>query len=208
MNNKNIYTAFAGYSQIGKGELIPIIRKCKKIFDDGCSDRIVIYEDLTGQMFDFELNGSEEEVVERLKNHPMLKDKVEEKELRSPGRPKLGVVPREISLLPRHWEWLAEQSGGASAVIRKLIDQEKKRRNSGELFKKHQAATHRFMWDIAGDMEGFEEASRLLYRADFKGLEEIIVAWPEDVFKHLASLLEKLKVLKTEADLQKKHRDD
>ncbi|MFY0534142.1 DUF2239 family protein [Nannocystis pusilla] len=30
-----------------------------------------------------------------------------------PGRPKLGVVSREVSLLPRHWEWLERQPSGS-----------------------------------------------------------------------------------------------
>lgn len=204
MCEKMTYTGFAGYRLVGKGDLLKVLRMCKRKFDDGCRERIVIYDDMSGETYDFELNGTVEEVERRLKEHPMLKSRIEEEGPKVQGRPKLGVVSREITLLPRHWEWIGEQSGGASAVIRRLIDAERKRGRSGQDYKKQQAATHRFMWDIAGNFDNFEEASRLLYRGDYKGLEEIIVTWPEDIFKHLATLIEKLKILDAEVRLAEK----
>ena len=107
---------------------------------------------------------------------------------RSPGRPKLGVVAREVTLLPRHWEWLARQPGGASVALRRLV--EDARRSSGEADDARQArdAAYRFMSVIGGDLPGFEEASRALFRGEAEAFAERISGWPADVRDHLGSL--------------------
>ncbi len=94
------------------------------------------------------------------------------------GRPKLGVVAREVTLLPRHWEWLGAQSGGASAALRRMIDAARREDDGAATARE---AAYRFMLDMAGDLPGYEEATRALFSGDRAGVESRIAAWPEDV---------------------------
>jgi hypothetical protein len=103
------------------------------------------------------------------------------------GRPKLGVVPREISLLPHHWEWLINQDGGSSAVIRNLIDEKIKNHTTNKI-KNSQEKTYKFLSAIAGNLPNFEEAVRFLYRKDKKKFTELISSWPKDIIKHSINL--------------------
>src|SRR5262249_23245255 len=107
-----------------------------------------------------------------------------------PGRPKLGVVAREVSLLPRHWEWLSTQSGGASATLRRLVEESMKglATSTRERIRLAQERTHKFMTAIAGDLPHFEEALRTLYAKDKKKLKEHLVSWPADIRAHVLLL--------------------
>ena len=98
-----------------------------------------------------------------------------------PGRPRLGVVGREISLLPRHWEWLEGQPNGASAAIRRLVDAARQREPGSDQIRPSQEAAHRFMTAMAGNRPGYEEALRALYARDRRKFETLIRPWPEDV---------------------------
>ena len=105
---------------------------------------------------------------------------------RPAGRPKLGVVAREVTLLPRHWEWLASQPGGASAALRRLV--EAARKEQGAQGPAAREAAYRFMLDMAGDRPGYEEATRALFAGDRARLEEQIRDWPDDVRDHALRL--------------------
>lgn len=109
-------------------------------------------------------------------------------EVRGPGRPKLGVVAREVTLLPRHWDWLAAQPGGASVALRKLVEAARSDASGEEAKRNARNAADRFMLGMAGDAPGFEEASRALYRGDRKAFEANIRDWPEDVRKTASRL--------------------
>ena len=104
---------------------------------------------------------------------------------RGRGRPKLGVTAREVTLLPRHWEWLAAQSGGASAAIRRLVEEAGKAPPSPEA---RRDAAYRFMSHMCGDRPGYEEALRALYRGEAERLEALIAAWPNDVRAYILRL--------------------
>jgi hypothetical protein len=107
---------------------------------------------------------------------------------RGPGRPKLGVVAREVTLLPRHWDWLATQPGGASVALRKLVE-EAKRTNQGKDRLRHaQEAAFRFMSAMAGNEPGFEEAARALLRGDQESYARFVEPWPIDVASHARKL--------------------
>lgn len=110
--------------------------------------------------------------------------------IRGPGRPKLGVVCREVSLLPRHWEWLAEQRGGASATLRRLVEGAKKSESREAVARRAVEAAHRFMWDLAGDEPGFEEATRSLFAMDFDLFEKQTSGWPAAIRDQLARYIE------------------
>jgi hypothetical protein len=148
--------------------------------DAGTGTPVFIFDDATGRVIDFDTRGTDAEVVARLA--PAAE------EPRGRGRPKLGVVAREVTLLPRHWDWLSTQPGGASVALRKLVEQA--RRSSGDADRRRatQEAAYRFLSAVAGDLPGFEEAARALFAYDRRGFGDRIAAWPEDVRDHAVKL--------------------
>jgi hypothetical protein len=152
---------------------------------------VLIFEDQTGKQVDFDFRGGGDEVLARLPSHPLFAaPQAPEKTPAGPGRPKLGVVSREVSLLPRHWEWLERRPGGVSATLRRLIEEAKKRGQGEERARMARDAAGRFMWAIAGNLPNFEEATRALFAGDRARLEELIRRWPKDIRTHLLRLAE------------------
>jgi hypothetical protein len=174
------YTAFADQTRIASGPLDRVLPVLKDRFDRGESAVTLVFEDRSGRQVDFDLRGTLADVLTRVA--PVAPRT-------GPGRPRLGVVSREISLLPRHWEWLEEQPNGASASLRRLVDQA---RGQGQMSNSPQhalEAASRFMSAMAGNLAGFEEATRALYRKDRARLEELIADWPEDVKIYVLGLV-------------------
>ncbi len=153
---------------------------------------IVIFDDASGRSLDLDLRGSERDIVARLPqpapNPEGSAEDVSAPEPRGRGRPKLGVVAREVTLLPRHWEWLGVQPGGASVALRKLV--EAARRASGDLDRSRAArdAAYHFMSAMAGNLPGFEEASRALFADDRRQFVALIAGWPGDIRDHIVKL--------------------
>ncbi len=116
-----LFTAFDGYRLLAQGPLDDVVRQVKRATESSNTVEILVFSDLTGKQMDFDLTGSEKEVLRRL--HIYRSPDVEPV-ASGPGRPRLGVMAREVSLLPRHWEWLSTQSGGASATLRRLVEAE------------------------------------------------------------------------------------
>jgi uncharacterized protein len=172
------YTAFGGERLIASGDLGTMLLRTIEYVDGG-GGQALIFEDQTGRQVDFDLSGTPDEVVARAT--PV-------KQRTGPGRPKLGVVCREISLLPRHWKWLEQQPSGASAALRRLVDEARKREPGKERTRLARDAAGKFMWVMAGDRPGFEEASRALFAGDQKRFEALIRDWPEDIRAHLMRL--------------------
>ena len=104
------------------------------------------------------------------------------------GRPKLGVVSREVTLLPRHWEWLNHQPGGASAALRRLIDDARNAHAEQDAQRAATEATYRFMQEMAGDQPGFEEACRALFAKKEAAFQLQTQTWPDDVQAYLHQL--------------------
>jgi hypothetical protein len=100
---------------------------------------------------------------------------------RGPGRPRLGVVAREVTLLPRHWEWLSQQPGGASVALRKLVEAARRTSEGPDGRRRAREGVYRFMSALAGDEPGFEEATRGLFAGDRKKFEDHLQRWPADV---------------------------
>ncbi len=168
------YSAFVGWTQIAAGTLETVLRAVKLRQAEGQTEgTLLIFENQTGRQVDFDLRGSVEEVLERALPKP---------ERTGPGRPKLGVTSREISLLPRHWEWLETQPNGASATLRRLVDAARKLDSSDRTAVE---ATGRFMSGIAGNLPEFEEAYRALYARDREQLEQRVNGWPPDVREYI-----------------------
>jgi hypothetical protein len=179
MTNQPTYTAFSALDLLATGPLTELIPALKAAFDRGDPVPVLIFEDQTGRQVDFDLRGSLEEALARaLPPAPRS----------GPGRPKLGVVGREISLLPRHWEWLEQQPNGASAALRRLVDQARAEDQGESQARMKIEAAGRFMSGIAGNLPGYEEASRALYARDRARLEEEMAGWPGDIRYHVLYL--------------------
>lgn len=187
MAEHRTFTAFAGERWIGTGAIEQTLTKAKEFLDRGETETVLVFEDQTGAQIDFDWRGSAEDVVARLAEHPCF-IQLQEEVRTGPGRPKLGVVSREVSLLPRHWQWLEAQSGGISAALRRLIDEARKATQGKEEMTRARDAMSRFMWAIAGNLPGFEEASRALFADDYPLLLSTIEAWPKDIRTHLERL--------------------
>jgi len=98
-----------------------------------------------------------------------------------PGRPKLGVVAREVTLLPQHWDWLAQQPGGASVTLRKLVHNARRFSEGADRVRQAQVACYRFINAIAGNERGFEEATRALFTCNAERFAQHSETWPTDV---------------------------
>lgn len=180
MDEEQTYTAFLGSKKIAAGPLGVVLPLVKAKFDENPGDLVFIFNDVSGRHIDFDLTGSLSEVMERALPRPPRA---------RPGRPKLGVVSREISLLPRHWEWLEQQPSGASAAIRRLIDHARKQNPDKQRTRLAQEATGQFMTSMAGDLPGYEEALRAMYAGNRAQLEAEIREWPEDIRAHVLRML-------------------
>lgn len=172
--------------------------------------RFMVFDAQNSELVDFDHRGSPDEVLQRLAALPWAKaclaagvegqDTHDAKSestnpaapaspsTSGPGRPKLGVVAREVTLLPRHWAWLAAQPGGASVALRKLVDQARKSSESQDQRRLSQEASYRFMSAMAGSLDGFEEAARALFAGDRAGLAAWVAPWPQDIQSHLMHL--------------------
>lgn len=182
------YTAFEGFQMLAQGRLDEVALKVKRRLKDDSTAQILIFSDSTGKEMDLDLSGSEKEIISRLKVF-ISADEVSSPSA-GPGRPKLGVVAREVSLLPRHWEWLSTQSGGASATLRRLVDEARKKSLSKESIKQSQEKAYKLMSALAGNLPDYEEALRALYRRDDHGFQRLIANWPPDLKAYLAQLTE------------------
>ncbi len=184
-----LFVAFVHTRLLARGPLRSVAARCKEYQESGGIDRLAVFEDESARVRDLDLSGSLDEVLGRLPLECAPAESIKKR-----GRPKLGVVSREISLLPRHWDWLADQRGGASASLRRLIDQARKKDSGATLTKRAIEAAHRFMWDIAGQESGFEEASRELFAHRFDSFEKAIEHWPVDVREQLHLYVERARV--------------
>ena len=145
----------------------------------------LIFDDATGRQIDFDLRGSVEDVTRRLSEDAAS---VASSAPKGPGRPKLGVVAREVTLLPRHWDWLRTQPGGASVALRKLVEVARGDTAGVDAKRRAQAAADRFMMAMAGDLPQFEDATRALYAGDSRLFGELTANWPADVRRHALTL--------------------
>ena len=184
------YIAFEGDRRIGSGELRDVARSARQALGRQPLASILIFNGRTSALIDVDFRGSVDDVVARIPSPepPAADDDTAVATPRGPGRPKLGVVAREITLLPRHWDWLAQQKGGASVAIRKLVDEARRTNEGSDRVRLAQEAAYRFMSTMAGNRPHFEEAIRALFAGDAKRFEQLIAEWPADVRGHAAKL--------------------
>jgi hypothetical protein len=163
-----LVTAFLGDTIVARGEREAVTREIERLYPGDCQ-AIRVYDDASGRVVDLDYRGGAATAPPRRR-----------------GRPSLGVAAREVTLLPRHWDWLSSQPGGASAAIRRLVE-EARHRPPSEAARRDRA--YRFMSDMCGDRPGYEEALRSLYRGEEARFQTLIADWPKQVRAYLKELL-------------------
>lgn len=189
-------TAFVGTAQLAAGSLIDVALAIKAAEGERPDTSILAFDDATGSVVDLDLRGTTAEVVVRLSERGKRETAAARAQPasdtgagpRGRGRPKLGVVAREITLLPRHWEWLSAQPGGASQVLRRLVDEARRSDGGKTQAKAAREAAYRFLNALAGDFPGFEDAIRSLFAGEERDFAERMHAWPPDVRRHALKL--------------------
>lgn len=195
-NHSTQFTAFEGFKRVAAGSLDQVATRTKAFMDNPDHGEVLVFDDLTSELIEIDFRGSPDEVLARLKaqaSDTTGTTSHEPAEKRGPGRPRLGVTGREVTLLPRHWEWLDAQPGGASVALRKLVESAKRASPAKDRARQSQEAVHRFMCAVAGNLPGFEEALRAFYRGNKARLDEVIAAWPVDVRDHIEKLVARAK---------------
>lgn len=181
-------TAFAGHRCLASGPLAEVALAVKAAGEADRAVPILVFDDATGRVIDLDLRGDAADILARLsrpaepeRQAPPPGEGSGEGGPRGRGRPKLGVVAREVTLLPRHWEWLAAQPGGASQALRRLVD-EARRADAGQGRKRAaREAAYRFMSAIAGNLAGYEAAIRALFGGASDDFDASIMQWPRDI---------------------------
>jgi hypothetical protein len=181
-------TAFTGTRRIASGPIADVALAAKPVADRG--ESVLIFDDATAQTIEIDFRGSAADVSARLAQRVDLRaaPTQEAETPRGPGRPKLGVVAREVTLLPRHWDWLASQPGGASVALRKLVEHARRASGDKDRVRIAREVAYRFMSAMAGDLRNLEEASRALFAGDAARFYSLVAAWPEDIRDHTVRL--------------------
>lgn len=190
------YTSFNGHKRIASGSLPVNALAVKHALATGVPNPLLTFCDQTGQVVEIDIRGSDAEMLARLppevyqlqRNESALINSGESGEPRGRGRPKLGVVAREVTLLPRHWDWLAAQPGGASVTLRKLVEEARRANVDRDRQRRASECAYHFMSVMAGDMAGFEEATRALFANDAQKFRLQTEAWPTDVRDYVRCL--------------------
>ena len=198
------YTVFAGSRRIGSGSLATVALAARAAIEDGDQEPVLIFDGATSRVIDVDLRGTADEVAARFAapggdgtssvDAAGAEDASRYRESLTPrgrGRPKLGVVAREVTLLPRHWDWLATQPGGASAAVRRLVDSARQANGDKDRVRLAKESAYRFMAAMAGNEPGFEEATRALFASNRERFAEMTESWPRDVRDHARMLMDR-----------------
>lgn len=202
LDKSNSFTCFDGNRRVATGSLQAIALTLKEVRSSGTTNSVLVFDNSTGRTIDIDTRGTDDEVLTRLADSVSPSEpytptdaspsappsEPPSNEGRGRGRPKLGVVPREVTLLPRHWEWLGEQPGGASVALRKLVEEARRAGSARDSIRKAHERAYHFMSAIAGDLPGFEEATRALFAHDPNKFSDLVASWPADVRDHAVLL--------------------
>lgn len=184
-NTVTTCTAFEGHARIASGHLRDVAAAVRTHLDAAPAACVLVFDDASANQVELDLRGSVDDVLARLEPATAPAPAP-----RGPGRPRLGVVAREVTLLPRHWEWLASQPGGASVTLRKLVEQARKENADADRARIARDTAYRFMISAGGDLPEFVEVSRALYAGDAARFDELTTSWPADVRDYARSLAE------------------
>jgi hypothetical protein len=180
VTSEKSYAAFTGERLIAAGGLESVLTKVKHKLDKDQADQLLIFDEQTGQQAEFDFRGTLEQMLARELPKPVAQ---------GPGRPRLGVVSREVSLLPTHWAWLEDQPNGISAALRRVVDEASKRDPDKQRARKAREAAGRFLTALAGNRPGFEEAMRALYAGDRTQVEALTQRWPKAIRMQLGRMM-------------------
>lgn len=180
-------TAFIGLDQVASGSLVDVALAVKSLEEQWTQSPLLVFDDSSGETIELDLRGTTADIVSRLTDRarrqtsrPARKTSPS-RSMQGPGRPRLGVVAREVTLLPRHWEWLAAQPGGASAALRRLVEEARLADDGKTSRRQSTEAAYRFLSTITGNLPGFEEATRALFADDWKKLSQQTAKWPKSI---------------------------
>ena len=188
------YVAFEGPRLVGSGSVKDVAEAAKARVDAGSEASLLVFDAVTSQPLELDLRGSVDDVLARVGGTAVVASDVLDAATDAsagrvgPGRPRLGVVAREITLLPRHWQWLSEQPGGASVTIRRLVDEARGASGERDRRRRAQESAYRFMSAMLGNEPGYEEATRALFAGDAVRFAEWSAAWPTDLQDHARRL--------------------
>jgi hypothetical protein len=183
------FTAFQDVRRIASGGMAEVALHCKRAIDADPLSAVLIFEDSTGRQIEGDFRGSVDEVLARFSTIDAGTAPPDHAARRGPGRPKLGVVAREVTLLPRHWDWLNGQPGGASVALRKLVEAASREAAPRDRARLALEAVDRFTQAMAGNLPGYEEVMRAFYRNDDDLFHRLTQAWPVDIGDHARRLV-------------------
>lgn len=189
------WIAFAQSQRIASGRPRDVAASVKAFVGGDPSTPVLVFNSVTSHIVELDLRGSLDDVIGRLPQQPQsggpqaANAQPAQRARKTPGRPKLGVTAREVTLMPRHWDWLASQPGGASVTLRKLVEQALRAGKGRDEARRAKNAAYEFISAMAGDEPGFEEASRALFADDYDTFTEFVAQWPVDVREHALALV-------------------
>src|ERR1700735_13638 len=193
MSAEPAYIAFEGDRRIASGDLREVARAAKQTLDRRPDASILVFDDASSGPIEIDFRGTVDEGLARMPDvtcAPVAFDDAPSAP-RGPRRPQLGVVAREITLLPRHWDWLAQQPGGASVAIRRLVEEARRTGEDKDRQRQAREAAYSFMSVMAGNRPHYENAIRALFAGEPARFEELIAGWPADVRDHVSRLAER-----------------
>jgi hypothetical protein len=168
------YTAFIGTRLLASGTPQEVALAIKARSSRNMARQPLVFDHATGRQIDLDLSGSKDEILQRYEDRSP-------QTMTPAGRPRLGVVAREVTLLPRHWEWLNSQPGGASVVLRRLVDQARHAAPLADRMREAREATYRFLNAVAGNLPAYEDVLRALFAGDGARFDTLVRPWPSDV---------------------------
>lgn len=188
----NSYTTFSGHRRLATGTLQEAASAAKSAQEANPDAALLVFHNATGRQAELDLRGTTDDVLARLLHETpaTISNETNSPQPRGPGRPKLGVVAREVTLLPRQWEWLNSQPGGASVALRKLVDEARRKNEAKDRQRAMQETVDRFLLVMAGDLPKYEDALRAFYAKDQMRFENAIANWPQDVRDHVLWLVD------------------
>ena len=188
------WIAFDGVDRIASGSRFGVAARVKERLDRDPYAALLVFDNVTSERVELDLRGTIDDVVGRLEASAAAPASAPEAAAAlpdtapGPGRPKLGVIPREVTLLPRHWEWLNGQPGGASVALRKLVEEARRTHREQDRIRIARESAYRFLSAIAGDLPGFKHATRALFAGDRPGFVDAVRDWPTDIRDHAVTL--------------------
>ncbi|MBT5704722.1 MAG: DUF2239 family protein [Verrucomicrobia bacterium] len=185
----SLCVAFSGTMRVASGKIDHVAAKSKQLMDREPSATVLVFDSSTAHQVEIDFRGSVSDVRNRAKRQALTESgttsqddpSLKPQTSRGPGRPKLGVIAREVTLLPRHWAWLKSQPGGASVTLRKLVEKARRTSAGQDDRREAQDAAYRFTSVMAGDLPGFEEATRALFSGSREEFESQTQSWPKDI---------------------------